>query len=84
MGSLMLQRPGKRARRREQRRLAQTRWRDNVQNCAAIYPLRLDASDLQWLQDGLQAGLSCRDERQSPTTTILIESERVRRSEFCP
>jgi hypothetical protein len=37
------------ARRREQHRRAQARWRTNVQTCAAIYPLRLDATDLNWL-----------------------------------
>lgn len=53
-----LQRPSKpmsrRARRREQRRRAQARWRTNVQNCAATYPLVLDATDLQWLVTGVR------------------------------
>jgi hypothetical protein len=45
---------GKRALRRERRRLAQARWRANVQNCAAIYPLPLDAKDLNWLIDDVR------------------------------
>jgi hypothetical protein len=44
----------KAARRREQHRRAQARWRANVQACAAIYPLPLDATDLSWLIDDVR------------------------------
>jgi hypothetical protein len=47
--------PGRKAaRRRELHRLAQARWRANVENCAAIYPLPLDATDLSWLIDDVR------------------------------
>jgi len=41
----MLERPASRARRSR----AQARWRERSQACAAVYPLVLDAADLQWL-----------------------------------
>jgi hypothetical protein len=46
--------PSRAARKREQRRRAQARWRSNMQNCAAIYPLPLDATDLSWLIDDVR------------------------------
>jgi hypothetical protein len=34
---------------RAQRNARQARWRANVRNCAAVYPVYLDAADLDWL-----------------------------------
>jgi hypothetical protein len=42
----VLERP---ASRRARRSASQARWRARVQACTAIYPLELDAGDLQWL-----------------------------------
>jgi hypothetical protein len=51
----VLQRPpsskslSRRARKREQRRQAQARWRAHARSCTAIYSLALDDRDLNWL-----------------------------------
>jgi hypothetical protein len=42
------------AARRARRSASQARWRANVDACAAVYPLRLDAADLQWLVTGVR------------------------------